>query len=282
MMPVVEKERFRLRHAIIIIVFVICIVAIGIAVYKQFFKDEKIGVLFGITDEENDEEYTELKANFLSIFDNSINIIKKYEGNVKKIKEDEDIIFVAYNNQEQTDNYNLDAKIPYFNINSEAAKKINTDIKTTFKDKGKSVISSKGENIIYNVKYKAYEYENILSLVILSELKEGISNQRIIIQTYNYNLDTNKEITINEFIEQKDINISNANSKIKEEIKASQEENIKLRELGYNAKVRDQNSDEYKLTNAKYYFLGENGYLYVVYPYGNEEMTSEMDVVIFR
>ena len=45
--------------------------------------------------------------------------------------------------------------------------------------------SNSSKNIIYNVKYKAYEQNNILSLIILSELKEGESSERIIIQTYN-------------------------------------------------------------------------------------------------
>lgn len=282
MMPVVEKERFRLRHAIIILIVVICVTAIGIAVYKQFFKDEKIGVIFGITDEEKDEEYENLKSNFLSIFDNSLNVLEKYEGNINKIRSGEDLIVEAYNKQEQTENYNLDIKIAYFNINSEIAKKFNNEIKTTFKDKSESIVSSNSKDIVYNVKYKAYEYNNILSLVVLSELKEGNSNQRIIIKTYNYNLSTNKEVTINELIEQKGISLTNANNKIKEEIKSSQEENIKLKELGYNANVREPDSTEYKLVNAEDFFVGENGYLYVVYAYGNKEITSELDVVIFR
>ena len=282
MMPVVEKERFRLRHAIIILIVVICVTAIGIAVYKQFFKDEKIGVIFGITDEERDEEYENLKSNFLSIFDNSLNVLEKYEGNINKIRSGEDLIVEAYNKQEQTENYNLDIKIAYFNINSEVAKKFNNEIKTTFKDKSESIVSSNSKDIIYNVKYKAYEYNNILSLVILSELKEGNRNQRIIIKTYNYNLSTNKEVTINELIEQKGISLTNANNKIKEEIKSSQEENIKLKELGYNANVREPDSAEYKIVNAEEFFVGENGYMYVVYAYGNKEITSELDVVIFR
>lgn len=282
MMPVIEKERFRLRHAIIIAIVIICIVSIGIAVYKQFFEDEKIGVIFGISDEEYDEEYDNLKSNFLNIFDNSFNVIQKYEKDVKKIKADKDLVLEGYSKQEQNDNYNVNVKIAYFNINSEIVKKFNNDIKNSFKEKASSIISSNEKNIIYNVKYKAYQNNNILSLIVLSELKEGDSNQKIVIKTYNYNLDTGKEITIDELIEQKGINISSANSKIKEEIKLSQEENIKLKELGYNANVREPDSDVYKIQNAKTFFIGENGYLYIVYAYGNDELTSEMDVVIFR
>ena len=281
MMPVIEKEGFKLIHLIYILIIIICIVAIGFAVYKQFFKDEKLGVIFGITDEEEDEEYNNLKDNFFNIFDNSLNILEQYNGKLSKIKKEEDVI-IAYNNQEQTENYTLDLKIPYFNINSEVAKKFNSEIKTTFKDKSASVVSSKDDNIIYNVKYKAYESNNILSLIILSELKEGNNNQRIIIQAYNYDLSTNKEVTINELITLKDIDINQANNKIKSEIKSSQEENIKLSELGYNTNVRDADADTYKIQNSENFFIGEKRYLYVVYAYGDKELTSETDVVIIR
>ena len=283
MMPVIEKEGFKLIHLIYILIIVICIVAIGVAIYTQFFKDEKLGVIIGITDEEEDEEYNNLKENFFNIFDNSLNIIEQYNGKLNKIKKEDDVIIIAYNNQEQTEKYTLNLNIPYFNINSEVAKKINSEIKTTFKDKSVSVISSKSkDNIIYNVKYKAYEYNNILSLIILSELKEGNSNQRIIIQAYNYNLAENKEVTVKELLELKQIDTNFANNKIKQEIDASQEQNIKLLELGYNTNVRDSKSNTYKIENAEEVFIGEKGYLYVVYPYGNNEFTSEMDVVIFK
>ena len=55
-------------------------------------------------------------------------------------------------------------------------------------------------------------------MVILSELKEGNSNERIIIQTYNYNLETNQMVNVNDIIKQKNINTANANNKIKNEI----------------------------------------------------------------
>ena len=54
--------------------------------------------------------------------------------------------------------------------------------------------------------------DNILSLVILSELKEGDNNQRIIIKTYNYDLKENKEATINDIIASHNIDTKQANS----------------------------------------------------------------------
>ena len=283
MRPVMEKRGFELRHIIYIIIIIFCLIAIGIAFYMQFFKDEKLGLILGIVKEEEDAEIKQLKENFLNIFDNSIDVITQYNGNLNKIKEDDDVILIAYNTQEQKENYNVDFKIPYFNINSENAKKYNQQIKSLFKDKSESVLSSTSrKNIIYNVKYKAYENNNILSLVILSELKEGESNERIIIQTYNYNLQTNEMVSINDIIKEKNINIANANNRIKNEINNSQEQNLKLAELGYNVTIRDTSKEEYKIENATEYFLGENGYLYVIYAYGNNDFTSELDVVIFK
>ena len=281
MRPVIEKEGFKIRHIIYIVVIIICIVAIGIAVYMQFFRDEKLGVILGITN--NEEEDNSEKENFLNIFDNTLTIVANYDGNVNKILKDEDIIINNNNTQEHTESYTLDIRIPYFNINSNVARELNNEIRDTFDAKSQSIINSNDENnVIYNVKYKAYEYNNILSLVVLSELKEGNNNQRIIIQTYNYNLKENKIVTIDEILEQKQIDSSYANDKIKDEIDKSQEQNIKLSDLGYNTNIRDSDADMYKIENAKEFFIGDNGKLYIVYAYGNSEYTSEMDIVIFE
>ena len=119
-------------------------------------------------------------------------------------------------------------------------------------------------------------------MIVLSELKEGNNSQRIIIQTYNYNLKENKLVTIDEILEQKQIDPSYANDKIKDEIDKSQEQNIKLSDLGYNTNIRDSNEDMYKIENVNEFFIGDNGKLYIVYAYGNSEYTSEMDIVIFE
>ena len=283
MRPVIEKNQFGLRHIVYIIMITICVVAIGIGVYMQFFKDEKLGVIFGITKENEDQELKELQEKFFNIFTNDIEIINEYSGKVNKIKEDGDIVILAYDLQDQKENYAMDVKIPYFNIKAENAVKLNQRIKNVFKDKSENVATSTTNiNTIYNVKYKAYLNNNILSLVILSELKEGENNQRIIVMTYNYNIENDSEATINDLILNKNIDTKQANEHIKKVINNSQEENLKLRELGYPIDVRDTNSEEYKIENAKKFFMGQNGYLYVLYPYGNKEYTSEMDIVIFR
>lgn len=283
MRPVIEKRKLELRHIFYIIVIIICITAIAIAVYTQYFKDEKIGVIFGITSEEEDEEIKKLKESFFSIFTNDITLTEKYEGNVNKIKEDLDLVSPMYDIVKQEKKYSMNLKIPGININSDEAKKINIKLRDVLKEKAESVEKSKSDDkIIYNVKYKAYENNNIISLVIISELKEGDKNQRIAMQTFNYDIKNNKDVDIDVLLEKKNIDKNYANSKIKEEINKAQEQNIKLREIGYDVNVRDADSEEYKIQNAKVFFIGENGYLYLIYPYGNKELTSEMDIIIIK
>ena len=68
MRPVIEKNRFGVRHVVYIIMITICVIAIGFGVYMQFFQDEKLGVILGITKEEEDAEIKNLKENFFNIF----------------------------------------------------------------------------------------------------------------------------------------------------------------------------------------------------------------------
>ena len=63
MRPVIEKKKFELRHILYIIMISICIIAIGTGVYLQFFKDEKLGVIFGFTREKDDVELKDLQEN---------------------------------------------------------------------------------------------------------------------------------------------------------------------------------------------------------------------------
>ena len=282
MRPVIEKQGFKAIYIVYIALAILCIIAIGIAVYMQFFKDEKIGVVLGITKKE-DKEYNELKENFTNIFTNNLTKENMYTGEIKKIRENEDIVFSAYNVQEQKDNYIINIQLPFFNINSDTAKEINKELTKSFKEKSEQIMKSNTEEKkIYTIKYKAYVNNEILSMVILSELKEGNNNQRIIFKSYNYNLATNNQVDINELIQLKNIDKTNANKKIKEEIEKSQEQNTKLAELGYNTITRDATSDTYKIENTKEFFLGDKGYLYIIYPYGNKEYTSEMDIVIIK
>ena len=51
--------------------------------------------------------------------------------------------------------------------------------------------------------------------------------------------------------------------------------------MGYNIFDRDYKSALYKMQNTTGFFLGEQGYLYLIYAYGNQNFTSEMDLIVF-
>ena len=53
-----------------------------------------------------------------------------------------------------------------------------------------------------------------------------------------------------------------------------------LNELGYNKYERDINNNIYRIENTKIFFVGENKALYIIYPYGNANYTTELDLLV--
>lgn len=270
------------RKLIFLMIIVLCLIAIGIALYYQYYREEKLGIIFGINTKEElkEEEYNELKANFNSIFDNKL--VNNSKGNYKKINENEDYVYCGYSNTEKSDNYTLNVNLPYINLNNNITYKYTTDINNIFKTKTEDIIAKNlNNNEVFSVSYKAYIVQDILSLVIKAELKEGKNSQRVLIQTYNYNIKENKEETLRDFLDLKGVTESEANKKIKQKIEEKKKQNEQLSELGYNMYVREYDEKIYGISNTTEFFMDEKGNLYLVYPYGNKDYTSEFDLVIF-
>lgn len=278
MKPILEKKSNTKIRAVYIIVLIICVAVISMAVYLQFFTEEKIGIIFGIT--ENDEEFSELESNFNSLFTNDLEILDETKVNNSKI-EQKDIVYAKFRKELQNDVFTIDVDIPFINIDEDTPKKFNEEIQNAFKLKTESILKTTDEKVFYTVSYKAYIQNDILSLVIKSELKENESKQRIIVQTYNYNLKEKREATLEEILNLKSINMATAESKIKKAINLKQQNNKSLSDLGYNLYERDYTSSVYDINNAKQFLFGKDGRIYVIYAYGNEDFTSEMDLVIF-
>ena len=120
------------RNVTYMTILVLCAVAIAIAVY-QFFTEEKLDVILGLTKDEN-EEITELRADFNNLFTNDLQIKQKSINNeITKNKENEELVYTVYQkNEESTNNYSLDVKIPEINIDNNIAQKYNQEIKNTF------------------------------------------------------------------------------------------------------------------------------------------------------
>jgi len=102
-------------------------------------------------------------------------------------------------------------------------------------------------------------------------------------QTYNYNLSTNQSVTLNELITHKVINREDVTKAINKIVTEADEMSKVYQNMGYSdIYIRDLNSSMYTIEGTTTYFLGPNNELYIIYPYGNDNATSEMDIVLFE
>lgn len=275
-----EKEKLSKKAiTIYIISAIICVFAIVIVIAIQILGNDTVDNIFGVSQliKRTDEEEQTLKANFETIFDNKLEDKGNYR--TKKIDENQEIVYIGYTKQEKTDNYEININLPYINIKNTKIQNFNKEISDTFEAKAEEVLRSNNKNIIYTVKYKSSIENNILSLIIYSDLKQERSAQRIIIQTFNFNLEENKELSLEDVLKIYDLNKTEVQSKINKDIKTEQKKSDDLKELGYNVFSRDLESDIYELKNIKEFFIYNNN-IYIIFAYGNEGITSEMDLVI--
>lgn len=276
-----KKEKIKKKTMIIYgISIMCCILAIAVVVGIQILGDDVINNLFGISNitnkTEQEEEY--LKANFGNILKNELE--NRSDENINRIDKTKDIIYTGYEKNEKIEkDYELNVKIPYINIQSESIKKYNEKISNIFETKAEDILKSKNNNVIYTVKYQAYIERNILSIIIYSDLKQNSSAQRTIYQTFNYNLETNKEINLEDIIKIYGLKKETVEEKIKRDINEEEKKAQDLIALGYNVFTRDTKSDIYKIENATEFFVHDNN-LYIIYAYGNDKITGEMDLVV--
>lgn len=273
-----SKKNKRLKILYIVIIS-ICIIALISAVVIQVVENKKAvkSSLPTLTESQINQH----KNEFYNIFENKVNYADNNSYKITKVESKEEIVYVGYESHEKKiGDVELDVNIPYININNDKIEEFNTQIKDTFEKKAKSILNSQNDNVIYTVKYSGYVSNNILSLIIRSTLKEGTSPQRDIIQTYNYDLENKKEYTIDDMLQAKGITKKEANQKIKDEIKSTQQKAEELQKLGYSTYTRDYTSDMYSINNVTEYFMGKDNALYIIYAYGNENNTNEMDIVI--
>ena len=277
-----EEKMSKKRISIYAVAISICIIAIIIAACIQILGNDFTNKIFGVSrlQTKTEEEQQLLKNNFDNIFSNGIQIQGDITKDIAKIKENEDYVITNYSKIENdTGNYELNVNIPYINIDNNIIKQYNDEIENIFEEKAKSILETQNQNYIYTVEYQAYIENNIFSLIIRSNLKQGSNAQQLIIQTYNFDLINKKEITLNDEIEILGLNKEEVQKQIRNEIKEEQEKAEDLKNLGYDIYSRDSESDFYSIDNSNIFFLHEQN-LYIIYPYGNDALTSEMDLVI--
>lgn len=274
-----EKEKIKKRTiAIYSIAAIACVLAIAVVVGIQILGNDTIDSMFKINKiiNKTEQEEAQLKANFSNLYDNKF--YNNNNVNVTKIDENKDIVYTNYEKIETKNNYEINVVLPYINIKNSKIQKWNEEIANTF-EKAKRILENEDITTIYSTKYTANIENNILSVMIYADLKENTSSQRVLIQTYNFNLETNKELTLEDIIKIYELDEKTVQDKIDNEIKTEEKKAEDLKALGYNVFTRDTKSDMYKIKNATEFFVHNNN-LYIIYAYGNDKLTSERDIVV--
>lgn len=259
-------------------IIAICIISIIIVIYIQFF-DGKTVTTVGYLKGKSEIDYENLKAEFNNIYTNSL---KNYNDKYDKLKSDtsKELVYTGYTKDVTENNsYNINVQIPYINIKNSTIDGYNEEIKNLFEKKAEDILKTKNKNTIYTVEYNACVEDGVLSIIINANLKEGSSAQRVIIKTYNYDLDTNQEINLLQLLKGESVDTSYAQSKINEEIEVEQKKAEDLKALGHSIFSRDKNDDMYKIENVEDFYF-QDGAIYVIFAYGNDKYTSEVDVAI--
>lgn len=284
-----EKKQMRMRkiemnarNISFIVIIIVCILALSYGIYYQIFgkrqKELKVP--------EPSKQIQDIA--FEDLFDNKLNL-QNYETAeyVNKLDVTKDIIYTSYTlNEIYEGKYEIQANIPMINIRHDKTIAMDRELLAIFYDKMGSIIeNSKKEGTpktIYTVDYTAYLNENILSLVIKANLKEGEKAQRTIIKTYTYNISTNEQINLSDLLEIKKINTNDVETQIKQTVEQAKKEADNLETMGYQVYKRDLKSDIYKAENVDNYFLGPNGSIYIIYAYGNTNFTTECDIIFIK
>lgn len=272
--------------ALYILIAIFCVFALIAGVYAQFI--EGGSGHSGTIDNENtvvgEKDRETIRTEFNNLFTNTINLNGFDTTAIVKLNANQEIIY-ALDKTESTDAYEIDIHVPVVNIKSDVASSFNKITQAVFANKANEILKNKDATTktLYDVDYVAYVNGNILSVVIKSTLKEGQSAQRVMVQTYNYNLTNGTEIKLADLVTRKAFNKDEVNDKIKAVVQEADNESKAVASAGYNEVfTRDLNSNMYTVDNSGIFFLGNNEQLYIIYAYGNQNFTSEMDVVVFE
>ena len=281
----ISKLTGKSRTIFFIVVVLICVIAVGIGLYSQFFYEYSdtdplmIGIYVG--SKKTSEEYAELKANFLNLFTNET-YINSESIRIDKIETSQSIVYAGYliENEDEA-YYNVDLTLPVLNIDEDVAKEINAEIKSEFYDTASKIMRSTSEYTIYQVSYVAYVNEDIVSIVIKENSKSGNDAETTRIKTYVYDISNNEEVSLSKLIELKETTEDEVQKTIDSSIQTSYENALAIANEYGTTVTRDLEDEMYEIENTEDYFLTDDGYVYIIYDYGETENTNEMDIIIF-
>lgn len=271
--PMNNMEESKKRKIMYIIIGIICAFSIIITIILQIKE-------LNPPPEIIEEEEIEI-IDFKTIFNNELNEQEYTVNQLKKIDEDKKVVYTYQEQSEKVDGkYDINMKMPIINIDNSTISSINKEIEDIFGEKARSIIKSEEDyEVIYTVEYTSYINFNILSLVIKSNLKEGTNAQRVIVKTYTYNISTNELLDIDEMISIKKLDKAEMQKEINNVVEKNAKQVQSLVDLGYNVYKRNLSDEMYKVEKINNFFYGPKGVLYIIYAYGNNSYTSELDVI---
>lgn len=273
------------RNIMYVLITAICIIAIVIGVYSQFFKKKPLAEQNKNISSENTiiEEKTqaELKIEFKNLFKNELHNKEYMLEGMQKIDESKEIVYSAIDGfaDQEEGKYAVNVTIPLINIVDDTISGYNNLTQSIFVDKLNDIMLNGKVYTIFDMQYAAYINNDILSIAIMASLKEGENPQRVVVQTYNYNLKTKKEVSINDILTARALELDAVNRRITNVVQKASEEAKYMQDTGYNVYERDLSSQIYDVQNVNSFIQGPNGELYIIYAYGNNAYTSEMDII---
>ena len=272
------------RYILYSLIIAICVASILAVVFVQIFKEDSTIGNLPLTEnetlqEEQERTMQDVKDDFQALLTNELLKGELDDMAISKIDPTKSLVYSFFELEEETETYEMDIHLPAINIQGDIIQKYNNNTQNVFVSKAQDILDNATPKTIYTIDYVAHVYEDILSIVIKSTLKENDNAQRVIIQTYNYNLKTGASVTMGDMINVLGINKQDANAHIQEKILEANKEAEVLKLSGYNVFTRDVQSDMYEIDNTNNFFLDRNGTLYILYAYGNKNFTSELDIV---
>ncbi len=270
-----------IRYILYVVIIIFCVVAIGLGVYAQFFTKEPVQDAYGndISAGGNIVTAQDVNQSFIDLFTNEF--YSNYdESTITKVDDTKELVYTFYSdNQTVEGKYSMNINIPVINIQSDVVTVFNNLTQSIFVDKINSVMAGTSVYTIYNLDYTAYVNNNLLSVAIKATIKEGDNPQRVIVQTYNYDLQTDSAVTLKEILEDRDIDETVVENRIKTVVQNASNDANKMAESGYTVYQRNVNDEMYQIDNITNFIEGPNGELYIIFAYGNNNYTSEMDII---
>ena len=256
------------RVMFFIIVILLCILSLSIGIYAQVFyrysDTDPFMLGIGVNKTQNAAEINRLKNEFSKICTNDLS--GTTTASIKK----------------KDDKYSISAYLPKVNINADYADKINAQISQDYEDTINDIIDNTKEDTDYSVTYKAYLNGDLLSILIKENIHKGKSIQSSKIKTYNYNLNNNTVVGIMDIVEAKKYKKKDIQKEIDTEIEALNKKDEEIKTQYSEVKLRDLNNSMYKIENTENFIINDQGYLYLIYAYGNTEDTNKIDTIIFE